>query len=395
LARFYEKAIVVAWRVLINSLSGLDEFKSKSNFTVYSRQTRSTGGKIMQECDYDVQDAGPPGTHPYDSLGPDQVLDAVESLGLETTARVFALNSYENRVYQIGLESGEYIVAKFYRPERWSNEQILEEHSFAQELADLDIPVVPPMSLPDNSGKLATLHKFNVGDLCFRFALFPRLAGRAPELDNPDNLLVMGRFLGRVHLAGAQCLFDHRISLKVEQFAVDSRSFLLDNSFLPSSLVPAYESLSRDLIVKLQAAFAQTKGVAQLRLHGDCHPGNVLWRDERPFFVDFDDAMNGPAIQDLWMMLSGDRDQQQGQLLEIIEGYEEFYEFDSRELALIEPLRTLRIMHYSAWLARRWQDPAFPHSFPWFNTERYWAEHILELREQMAALDEPLLRLRY
>lgn len=349
----------------------------------------------MQECDYDVQDAGPPGTHPYDSLGPDQVLDAVESLGLETTARVFALNSYENRVYQIGLESGEYIVAKFYRPERWSNEQILEEHSFAQKLADLDIPVVPPMSLPDNSGKLATLHNFNVADLCFRFALFPRLAGRAPELDNPDNLLVMGRFLGRVHLAGAQCLFDHRISLKVEQFVVDSRSFLLDNNFLPPSLVPAYESLSRDLIVKLQAAFAQTKGVAQLRLHGDCHPGNVLWRDERPFFVDFDDAMNGPAIQDLWMMLSGDRDQQQGQLLEIIEGYEEFYEFDSRELALIEPLRTLRIMHYSAWLARRWQDPAFPHSFPWFNTERYWAEHILELREQMAALDEPLLRLRY
>ncbi|MBC55089.1 MAG: serine/threonine protein kinase [Gammaproteobacteria bacterium] len=333
-------------------------------------------------------------THPYELLGPDQVLDAVESLGLDTTARVFGLNSYENRVYQIGLGSGEYVVAKFYRPERWSNEQILEEHSFAQELADLDIPVVPPMWISPGDGlPEQTLHNFTCGEQNFRFALFPRLAGRAPELDNPDNLLVMGRFLGRVHLAGAQRPFRHRVALSTERFAIASREFLLANDFLPSSLLPAYESLSRDLIDKLLPVFARAQDCRILRLHGDCHPGNILWREERPHFVDFDDAMSGPAIQDLWMMLAGDRDQQQGQLLEIIEGYEEFYDFDARELALIEPLRTLRIMHYSAWLARRWQDPAFPHSFPWFNTERYWAEHILELREQMSALDEPLLRL--
>ncbi len=333
-------------------------------------------------------------THPYELLGPDQVLDAVESLGLETTARVFGLNSYENRVYQIGLASGDYIVAKFYRPERWSNEQILEEHSFAQELADLDIPVVPPMWISPGDGRPEqTLHNFACGEQNFRFALFPRLAGRAPELDNPDNLLVMGRFLGRVHLAGAQRQFEHRVTLSTERFAIASREFLLANDFIPPSLVPAYESLSRDLIDRLLPVFVQAKNCRILRLHGDCHPGNILWRDDRPHFVDFDDAMSGPAIQDLWMMLAGDRDQQQGQLLEIVEGYEEFFEFDARELALIEPLRTLRIMHYSAWLARRWQDPAFPHSFPWFNTERYWAEHILELREQMSALNEPLLRL--
>ena len=333
-------------------------------------------------------------THPYELLGPDQVLDAIESLGLETTARVFGLNSYENRVYQIGLESGEYVVAKFYRPERWTNAHIMEEHSFAQELADLDIPVVPPMSISPGSGQPEqTLHNFSCGEQNFRFALFPRLAGRAPELDNPDNLLVMGRFLGRVHLAGSQRLFADRVTFGVERFAMASREFLLANDFIPPSLVPAYESLSRDLIDRLLPVFAQTRNCRVLRLHGDCHPGNILWRDDRPHFVDFDDAMNGPAIQDLWMMLAGDRDQQQGQLLEIIEGYQEFFDFDARELALIEPLRTLRIMHYSAWLARRWQDPAFPHSFPWFNTERYWAEHVLELREQMSALNEPLLRL--
>jgi Ser/Thr protein kinase RdoA (MazF antagonist) len=343
---------------------------------------------------HDSTSTSPSLSHPYELLGPDQVLDAVESLGLETTARVFGLNSYENRVYQIGLASGEYLVAKFYRPERWTNEQILEEHSFAQELADLDIPVVPPMWISPGDGQPEqTLHNFACGEQNFRFALFPRLAGRAPELDNPDNLLVMGRFLGRVHLAGAQRLFAHRVTLGIEQFAVASREFLLANDFIPSSLLPAYESLSRDLIDRLLPVFAQTQNCRALRLHGDCHPGNILWREDRPHFVDFDDAMNGPAIQDLWMMLAGDRDQQQGQLLEIVEGYEEFFEFDARELALIEPLRTLRIMHYSAWLARRWQDPAFPHSFPWFNTERYWAEHILELREQMSALNEPLLRL--
>lgn len=327
--------------------------------------------------------------HPYAVLGPDQVLDAIESLGLETSARVFALNSYENRVYQIGMANGEFLVAKFYRPGRWSEQQILEEHAFSAELADLDIPVVPPMVV---SGQ--TLHHVDCQGQTFALALFPRLAGRAPELDNPDNLLVMGRFLGRVHLVGAQSAFKYRPALSIQRYAIDSREFLLSNNFLPTSLIPAYETLSQDLIVRMQRIFAgASDALRTIRLHGDCHPGNVLWRDDRPFFVDFDDALSGPAVQDLWMMLSGERDQQQAQLLEIVEGYEEFAEFDARQLVLIESLRTLRMMHYSAWLARRWSDPAFPMSFPWFNTERYWSEHILELREQMAALDEPPLRL--
>ncbi len=323
--------------------------------------------------------------HPYEQLTPDRVLDAVEQLGIEADARIFALNSYENRVYQIGTMGGPSVIVKFYRPDRWSSRQIQEEHDFSLELADLEVPVVPPM---DIQGK-GTLHEH--GD--FLIAVFPQLAGRAPDLEDPDNLLVMGRFLARVHLCGKQKLFRHRAELSVQRLAIDSREFLLEQGFIPDSLRPAYDSLSRDLIDRLQVVFSHHKDLKQLRLHGDCHMGNVLWRGDIPHFVDFDDALNGPAIQDLWMMLSGDRDQRQGQLLELVEGYREFNDFNARELALIEPLRTLRIMHYSAWLARRWEDPAFPMSFPWFNTERYWAEHVLELREQMAALDEPPLQL--
>ncbi|TFH71462.1 serine/threonine protein kinase [Gammaproteobacteria bacterium LSUCC0112] len=351
---------------------------------------KSKSGNVLEQPVDDAlsESADIAARHPYDVLGPDQVLDAAEGLGLQTSARVFALNSYENRVYQIGLEDGSFVIAKFYRPERWSDAQILEEHAFTQELASLEIPVVPPMTV---HGK--TLHSFLCGTQTFRFSLFPRLAGRPPELDNPDNLQVMGRFLGRVHRVGSQALFKHRIELSIEQWAVKSRAFLIENRFIPAALMPAYESLSLDLIARINKAFSACGQLTHLRLHGDCHPGNVLWRGDQPWFVDFDDAVNGPAIQDLWMMLSGDRDQRQAQLLEIIEAYEEFFDFDANELTLIEPLRTLRIMHHSAWLAKRWTDPAFPRSFPWFNTERYWAEHILELREQLAALDEPPLRL--
>jgi Ser/Thr protein kinase RdoA (MazF antagonist) len=348
-----------------------------------------SGNVLEQPVDDSLTDvSGAAERHPYDVLGPDQVLDAVEGLGLPTSARVFALNSYENRVYQIGLDDGSFVIAKFYRPERWSDAQILEEHAFTQELESLEIPVVPPMVI---NGQ--TLHTCLCGTQIFRFSLFPRLAGRPPELDNPDNLQVMGRFLGRVHRVGSQAVFQHRIALNVEHWAVKSREFLLERHFIPDALVSAYESLTLDLIERMNKIFSNCGSLQQLRLHGDCHPGNVLWRGDQPWFVDFDDAINGPAIQDLWMMLSGDRDQRQAQLLEIIEAYEEFFEFDATELALIEPLRTLRIMLHSAWLAKRWTDPAFPRSFPWFNTERYWAEHILELREQMAALDEPTLRL--
>ena len=344
-------------------------------------------GNRLDPAELDARST-PPARHAYELLGPDQVLDAVESLGLITNARIFALNSYENRVYQIGLEDGSSVIAKFYRPDRWSDDSILEEHAFSAELAELEIPVVPPSIV---AGK--TLHQFEIDGQPFRFSLFPRLAGRAPELDDLDNLQVMGRFLGRLHRVGARTRFEHRNTLNVQDWAVASRDYLLSQAFLPPSLRSAYDSLSADLIQAVTAVFASAASVKQLRLHGDCHPGNVLWRDDQPWFVDFDDAINGPAIQDLWMLLSGERDQRQAQLLEIVEAYEEFNEFDVRELPMIEALRTLRMMHYAAWLARRWDDPAFPQSFPWFNTERYWAAHILELREQMAALNEPPLQL--
>lgn len=326
-----------------------------------------------------------PSSHPYAELSPVAVLEAVESLGYETDARMFPLNSYENRVYQVGVVGKPSIIVKFYRPERWTNEQILEEHSYTQELVDLEIPVVPPIDFTDGG----TLQQFNN----FRFSVFEQFLGRPPELDNLDNLLVMGRFVGRIHAVGALHEFKHRIELTAERFSVQSRQFLLENDFLSRDMRPAYETLSQDLVDKIQQRFADHGEVQKLRIHGDCHPGNVLWKDETPNFVDFDDTMTGPAIQDLWMMLSGDRNQQQAQLLELVEGYNEFHNFRASELELVEAMRTMRLMNYAAWLARRWEDPAFPKSFPWFNTERYWAEHIQELREQLFLLDEPALRL--
>ena len=313
------------------------------------------------------------------------MLDAVAELGFETDARIFALNSYENRVYQVGVSDSRFLIVKFYRPGRWSREQIQEEHAFLRELAGLEIPVVPPMVF-EGKGSLLQFREFFV-------AVFPQFIGRPPELDSLDNLLIMGRYIGRIHAAGEQDSFRARETISVERFCVDSREFLLANDFLPGDLVPAYETLSAELVSKVQQRFAEVKNLRTLRIHGDCHPGNVLWRDDVPTFVDFDDSVTGPAIQDLWMMLSGDRNQRQAQLLELVEGYNEFHEFKVRELALVESLRTMRLMLYAAWLARRWSDPAFPLSFPWFNTQRYWSEHILELREQMAALDEPPLEL--
>ena len=324
-------------------------------------------------------------THPYSELTPDRVVLAMENLGLAPDARIYPLNSYENRVYQIGLEGGSSVVAKFYRPARWSDAQILEEHAFAQELLDLEVPVAAPMQFANGQ---TLMH-----DGIFRIAVFPKIAGRAPDLGESDNMLIMGRYIGRVHLIGVKSPFLTRETLSIESMAIASREYLLENNFIPTELLPAYESLTVDLIDRITSSFKETGELTQFRLHGDCHLGNVLWQSDIPHFVDFDDAIMGPAIQDLWMLLSGERDQKQAQLLELIEGYNEFFEFRPQELNLIESLRTLRIIKYSAWLARRWEDPAFPRTFPWFNTERYWAEHILELREQMAALDEPQLRL--
>lgn len=323
-------------------------------------------------------------THAYERLTPDLVLDAVEACGYLSDARVLTLNSYENRVYQVGIEGGQPLIAKFYRPERWRDAQILEEHAFTQALADLEVSVVPPLA---NAGG-ETLHTYSG----YRFSLYPRQGGHAPNLDDFDQLLTLGRVIGRIHALGQARPFAERPSVDIQSYARDSYDFLLGHDFIPDNLRESYRTLGADLIARLERSFEQVD-YTPIRLHGDCHPGNILWRHDAPHFVDFDDARNGPAVQDLWMLLSGEREQQTAQLSEIMEGYQEFCDFNFAELNLIEALRSLRIMHYSAWLARRWDDPAFPHSFPWFNTERYWGEHILELREQLAALDEPPLAL--
>ena len=322
--------------------------------------------------------------HPYDRLGPDMVIDAVESAGYLSDARLLALNSYENRVYQVGIEDGTPLIAKFYRPERWSDAQILEEHAFSLELQAAEISVVAP--LVDAGGR--TLHEFDG----FRFALFQRRGGHPPELDNFDNLLVLGRTLGRIHAVGRAGKFKHRQQITVERMLTQSREFLLEG-FIPKSLVPAYSTLTTDLLQTVSAIYAEVKTGDMIRLHGDCHVGNILWRDDTAHFVDLDDCCTAPAIQDLWMFLSGERSYRELQLAELIEGYTEFCDFDPRQLRLLEALRTLRLTHYAAWLARRWNDPAFPHSFTWFNTERYWSDHVLELREQLSALQEEPLRL--
>ena len=322
--------------------------------------------------------------HPYDRLGPDMVIDAVESAGYLSDARLLALNSYENRVYQVGIEDDVPLIAKFYRPERWSDAQILEEHRFSLELEDAEISVVAPMV--DADGK--TLHEFEG----FRFALFKRRGGHSPELDNFDNLLVLGRTLGRIHAVGKAASFQDRQAITVQRMLADSREFLLEG-FIPSSLVPAYSTLTRDLLQGVSEIYAEVGANDVIRIHGDCHVGNILWRDNTAHFVDLDDCCTAPAVQDLWMFLSGDRPYRQLQLSELVEGYSEFCDFDPRQLRWLEALRTMRLTHYAAWLARRWNDPAFPRSFTWFNTERYWADHILELREQMSALQEEPLQL--
>jgi Ser/Thr protein kinase RdoA (MazF antagonist) len=320
---------------------------------------------------------------PFDALTPDLVLTAVESTGLCCDGRMLALNSYENRVYQVGIEAAEPVVVKFYRPRRWSREQIQEEHDFLDELALAELPVVAPVR--DQWGQ--SIH------LCdpYLFTVFPRRGGRLPELDF-DTLHAVGQTLGKLHSIGSLRPFMYRPGLSIKHYGDASCHFLLEHDFIPAELHKAYATLTADLLQRIGELMHDYRHVATLRLHGDCHPGNILWRDG-PLLVDFDDCQTGPAMQDLWMLLSGERDQQQGQLAELIDGYATFYDFDPAELALVEALRTLRVMHYSAWLARRWDDPAFPRSFPWFNTPRYWAGHILELREQLAALDEPPLKL--
>ena len=319
---------------------------------------------------------------PYATLTPHRILDALDAIGVQGDGRLLALNSYENRVYLVHCDAAPSVVVKFYRPGRWTDAQIGEEHAFVSELALREIPAVPPLTIGD-----ATLHH----DAELRFAVYPRQGGRMPELDDRDTLTWMGRFIGRIHAVGAQRPFVHRPALDIATFGDDSRTFLLDHDFVPEDLREAYSSVSAMALAGVRHCYERAGPLTSLRLHGDCHASNVLWTDDGPHFVDFDDARIGPAVQDLWMLLSGDRAAMSLQLADVLSGYEDFAEFDDGELHLVEALRTLRLIHYAAWIARRWEDPAFPAAFPWFNTPRYWQDRILELREQIAAMDEPPL----
>jgi len=318
----------------------------------------------------------------YTELTPETILDAIESLGYQTSGRQLALNSYENRVYRCELEEGGALIAKFYRPNRWSNEAINEEHDFAFELVEQEIPVVAPI-VKDG----ASLFEYDG----FRFSLFPLRGGRWPDLEKRDDLNWMGRFIARIHNVGRASAFKHRHEIEIKRMGLESADFLQNNGFIPSYLEVAYQTLVADLLKEVQEAFNRCGSYQQIRLHGDCHRSNVLWTDDGPHFVDLDDCCNGPAIQDLWMLLSGEREEMTEQMCDLLEGYEEFATLDLNELHLIEALRSLRMMHYAAWLAKRWGDSAFPLAFPWFNTDQYWEQHVLELREQLSRLHEPTL----
>jgi Ser/Thr protein kinase RdoA (MazF antagonist) len=320
---------------------------------------------------------------PYDGLTPDAVLDALASAGLRGDGRLLALNSFENRVYLANLEDGGSVVAKFYRPGRWSDAQILEEHAFALELAEREIPVVAPLQIEGR-----TLHGFGG----FRFAAYPRCGGRPPELEDESVLEWIGRFLARIHACGALVEFRARPELSLESFGTASRDWLLANDCVPPDLKPAWSSVSAHALEGAREAWERAGRVKTIRLHGDCHAGNILWREpDGPHFVDLDDARTGPAVQDLWMLLPAERETAEQSLGALLRGYEQFHAFDRRELLLVEALRTLRLLHYAHWLASRWDDPAFPAAFPWFGTQRYWQDRILELREQVAAMQEPPL----
>lgn len=321
--------------------------------------------------------------HPYDALTPDAVMDALAAVGLYGDGRLMALSSYENRVYQLHLddpvEGHGIVVAKFYRPGRWSEAQILEEHAFSAELAQAEVPAVAPLVV-----RGATLHRH--GD--FFFSVSPRRGGRTPELDDDEVLEWIGRFLARLHIVGAAAPFVSRPALDVQSFALEPRDWLLAHHAIPLEVQREWEERCEQAIALIREAMESAQ-VRSIRLHGDCHPGNILWTpDEGPHFVDLDDARTGPAVQDLWMLLSGERAQRQRQLGALLDGYEQMREFDRAELALIEPLRTLRLIHYSAWLARRWDDPAFPRAFPWFGTPDYWRSQVLMLDEQIEQMHE-------
>ena len=322
---------------------------------------------------------------PFATLSPDLIVDAVEAAGFPSDGRVLALGSYENRVYQVGLEEAEPVVVKFYRPGRWTDAAIAEEHAFARELAAAEIPVVAPLE-PQASLELGggPVPVFNG----FRFAIYPRRGGQWPELGTPDDRQWIGRFLGRIHLVGAARAFEHRARLSPAVMGRESVAYLLGAEVVAEYIEHRYEQVAGELLDLVEARFEAVEPLRYLRIHGDCHRNNVLWTAAGPHFVDLDDCMMGPAVQDLWMLLAGQAAEQRAQLADILEGYSQFANFDPGESILIEPLRALRMIHYAAWLARRWHDPAFPRAFPWFGEPRYWERHVAELEEQLMALEQ-------
>ena len=321
---------------------------------------------------------------PYSELSPEVVLDALEAVGYRCDGRVLALNSYENRVYQIGIDEGEPVVAKFYRPGRWSDAAIREEHAFSVELVLQEIPVVAPVS---RDGESLFAH------LGFRYAVFPRRGGRWPELGTATDREWVGRFLGRIHGVGRAARFHDRKQLSVADLGRIARDFVLDGDWMPDYLATKYADVTDALLEEVEVQADGWAGARLGRILGDCHRGNILWTDHGPHFVDLDDCLTGPAIQDIWMLLAGSQTEMRADVADILRGYEQFLPFDRSELALIEPLRALRMIHYSAWLARRWDDPAFPRAFPWFAEPRYWEEQLRALEDQLAAVLGPRLQL--
>jgi Ser/Thr protein kinase RdoA (MazF antagonist) len=320
-------------------------------------------------------------TFNFNLLSPDLIIDALESVGFVVDSGLLPLNSYENRVYQFHDDNLVKYVTKFYRPQRWELAIIDEEHDFSFELAEAELPIVAPLKVAGKS-----LFEYDG----YHFSVFPCRGGRIFEVDNLDQLEWMGRFVGRIHAVSAQKEFVHRPSFNCDEMLIQARDTIMESGYVNSSLTKPFLTILDQVI---DVAIQQYKPDKLIRLHGDCHAGNILWRDEGPHFVDLDDCRTGPAIQDLWMMLSGDRQQQLLQLDTLLMGYEEFFTFDNSEFLLIESLRTMRVVNYMAWLCKRWSDPAFPMNFPWFNTERYWEQQILMLKEQMSALQQPPLSL--
>ncbi len=319
----------------------------------------------------------------FSTLDPQHVLDALDAVGLRGDGRLLQLNSYENRVFQVFLEDGSAVVAKFYRPGRWSDAQILEEHAFALELAAAEVPVVPPLVLHSAGATVLGTPPTLASAFGHRYTAAARCAGREPELEDPAALRQLGRFIGRLHAVGRRQPFAHRHHLNAHADGRYAMKLLIDGGFVPDTERPAWQQACDRALSAVETAFDAAAPLATLRLHGDCHLGNVLWRDGAPHVVDLDDAMQGPAVQDLWMLVSGDHTTMAQQLNALLEGYEQFSDFDDRERRLIEPLRTLRMVRHSAWLAERWGDPTFPLNFPFFGSAAYWSQQTAQLREQL------------